>query len=65
MKTFKEFTTITGKGIKYDNDKKGWFDDKGKRIYLGKSDTNKLMRKDLERKKRTGDWITPMDLSKE
>jgi len=65
MKTFKEFTTISGKGIKYDNEKQGWFDDKGKRVYLGKSDTNKLMRKDLERKKRTGDWITPMDLSKE
>ena len=61
----KEFTTITGKGIKYDNEKQGWFDEKGKRVYLGKTDAIKLMRKDLDRKKRTGDWVTPYDLSKE
>ena len=38
MKTFKEFRTVTGKGIKYDNKKQGWFDDKGKRFYLSKGD---------------------------
>ena len=59
-----EFTTISGKGIKYDNDKKGWFDDKGKRFYLSKGDAIKLMTRDIKRKQRTGDWVTPMDLSK-
>jgi hypothetical protein len=64
-KELDEFTTISGKGIKYDNDKKGWFDDKDKRVYLGKSDTNKLMHKDIQKKMKTGDWVTKFDLSKE
>ena len=29
------------------------------------TDTQRLMSKDLERKVKTGDWITPADLSKE
>jgi len=61
----KEFIRAKGGAVKYDNAKQGWFDKSGKRVYLGKSDTNKLMSKDIQRKIRTGDWITPYDLSKE
>jgi len=64
-KDLKEFIRAKGGAVKYDNDKQGWFDKSGKRIYLGKSDTAKLMSKDIQRKIRTGDWITPYDLSKE
>ncbi len=64
-KEMKEFIRAKGGAVKYDNAKQGWFDKSGKRVYLGKSDTNKLMSKDIQRKIRTGDWITPYDLSKE
>ena len=60
-----ELITARGKEVRYDNKKVGWFDRKGKRVYLGKGDTNKLMAKDLKRLKKTGDWSTPMDLTKE
>ena len=43
--------------IKYDTEKVGWFDENGKRRYLGVYATNYLMRKWLERAKRKGDWI--------
>ena len=61
----KEFIRSSGGAVKYDNAKQGWFDKAGKRVYLGKSDTNKLMSKDIQKKIKTGDWITPTDLSKE
>ena len=54
-KDLKEFIRAKGGAVKYDNDKQGWFDKSGKRIYLGKSDTAKLMSKDIQRKIRTGD----------
>ena len=60
-----ELIRTGGGAVRYDNKKVGWFDKSGKRVYLGKADTQKLMSKDLERKKQTGDWITPYDLSKE
>ncbi len=60
-----EFTRQGGGEVRYDNQKGGWFNKAGKRIYLGKADTQRLMSKDLERKVKTGDWITPYDLSKE
>ena len=60
-----EFTRQGGGEVRYDNQKGGWFNKAGKRIYLGKADTQRLMSKDLERKVKTGDWITPHDLSKE
>ena len=60
-----EFTRHGGGEVRYDNQKGGWFNKAGKRIYLGKVDTMKLVSKDIEKKIRTGDWITPADLSKE
>jgi len=64
-KDLEEFTRQGGGEVRYDNQKSGWFNKAGKRIYLGKADTQRLMSKDLERKVKTGDWITPTDLSKE
>ena len=60
-----EFTTERGKKVRWDTKRGGWLDMKGKRVYLGIGDTNKLMAKDLKRLKKTGDWSTPMDLTKE
>ena len=48
--------------VKWDKDKEGWFDKQGKRRYLGKGATTDLMRKAIDKAKKTGDWIKPFDL---
>ena len=50
--------------VKYDKTKQGWFDDKGRRRYLGIAATNALMKKKLDHAIKTGDW-TSFDVSKE
>ena len=50
--------------VKYDKTKQGWFDDKGRRRYLGNAATNALMKKKLDHAIKTGDW-TSFDVSKE
>ena len=44
--------------VKYDKTKQGWFDRQGRRRYLGKSATNDLMKKKLDKAIATGDWTT-------
>ena len=48
--------------VKWDSDKEGWFDKQGKRRYLGKGATNDLMRKAIDKAKKTGDWVKSFDL---
>jgi len=48
--------------VKYDKTKQGWFDDKGRRRYLGNAATNALMKKKLDHAIKTGDW-TSFDVS--
>ena len=48
--------------VKYDKTKQGWFDDKGRRRYLGIAATNALMKKKLDHAIKTGDW-TSFDVS--
>ena len=50
--------------VKYDKVKQGWFDDKGRRRYLGNAATNAIMKKKLDHAIKTGDW-TEFDVSKE
>ena len=50
--------------VKYDKTKQGWFDDKGRRRYLGNAATNAIMKKKLDHAIKTGDW-TSFDVSKE
>ena len=44
--------------VKYDKTKQGWFDRQGRRRYLGKSATNDLMKKKLDKAIASGDWTT-------
>ena len=48
--------------VKYDKTKQGWFDDKGRRRYLGNAATNAIMKKKLDHAIKTGDW-TSFDVS--
>jgi len=50
--------------VKWDKDKEGWFDKQGKRRYLGKGATTDLMRKAIDRAKKTGDWVGSFDMDK-
>ena len=50
--------------VKYDKTKQGWFDDKGRRRYLGNAATNAIMKKKLDHAIKTGDW-TSFDVTKE
>ena len=44
--------------VKYDKTKQGWFDDKGRRRYLGNAATNAIMKKKLDHAIKTGDWTS-------
>ena len=48
--------------VKWDSNKQGWFDKQGRRRYLGKMATNKLMSKAIDKAKETGDFINPFKL---
>ena len=48
--------------VKWDSNKQGWFDRQGKRRYLGKMATNKLMSKAIDKAKASGDWVKSFDL---
>ena len=48
--------------VKWDANKQGWFDRQGKRRYLGKMATNKLMSKAIDKAKASGDWVKSFDL---
>ena len=48
--------------VKWDANKQGWFDKQGKRRYLGKFATSKLMSKAIDKAKASGDFITPFEL---
>ena len=48
--------------VKWDSNKQGWFDKQGRRRYLGSMATNKLMAKQLDKAKKTGDFINPYKL---
>ena len=48
--------------VRYDTKKQGWFDKQGKRRYLGIGQTNALMKKALDKAKKTGDFINPYKL---
>ena len=48
--------------VKWDSNKRGWFDRQGRRRYLGVMATNKLMAKALDKAKKTGDFINPYKL---
>jgi len=48
--------------VKWDANKQGWFDKQGKRRYLGKMATNKLMSKAIDKAKASGDWVKSFDL---
>ena len=48
--------------VKWDANKQGWFDKQGKRRYLGKFATSKLMSKANDKAKASGDFITPFEL---
>ena len=48
--------------VKWDSNKQGWFDKQGRRRYLGKMATNKLMLKAIDKAKETGDFINPFKL---
>ena len=48
--------------VKWDSNKQGWFDRQGRRRYLGVMATNKLMAKQLDKAKKTGDFINPYKL---
>ena len=48
--------------VKWDANKQGWFDKQGKRRYLGKLATSKLMSKAIDKAKASGDFITPFEL---
>ena len=48
--------------VKWDANKQGWFDKQGKRRYLGKFATSKLMSKAIDKAKTSGDFITPFEL---
>ena len=48
--------------VKWDSNKQGWFDKQGRRRYLGKMATNKLMSKAIDKAKASGDWIKSFDL---
>ena len=48
--------------LKYDKDKEGFYDEKGRRRYLSIGATNAIMRKKLDHAMRTGDWT---DFNKE
>ena len=48
--------------VKWDSNKQGWFDKQGRRRYLGVMATNKLMAKQLDKAKKTGDFINPYKL---
>ena len=49
--------------VRYDIKKQGWFDKQGKRRYLGIGQTNALMKKALDKAKRTGDFINPFKMT--
>jgi hypothetical protein len=48
--------------LKYDKDKEGFYDEKGRRRYLSIGATNTIMRKKLDHAMKTGDWT---DFNKE
>jgi len=48
--------------LKYDKDKEGFYDEKGRRRYLSIGATNAIMRKKLDHAMKTGDWT---DFNKE
>ena len=48
--------------VKWDSNKQGWFDKQGRRRYLGKMATNKLMSKAIDKAKASGDWVKSFDL---
>ena len=48
--------------VKWDSNKQGWFDKQGRRRYLGKFATSKLMSKAIDKAKETGDFINPFKL---
>lgn len=48
--------------VRYDTKKQGWFDKQGKRRYLGIGQTNALMKKALDKAKKTGDFINPFKM---
>ena len=48
--------------VKWDSKKQGRFDRQGRRRYLGKMATNKLMSKAIDKAKETGDFINPFKL---
>jgi len=48
--------------LKYDKDKEGFYDEKGRRRYLSIGATNAIMRKKLDHAIKTGDWT---DFNKE
>ena len=48
--------------VRYDTKKQGWFDRQGKRRYLGIGQTNALMKKALDKAKKTGDFINPFKM---
>ena len=44
--------------VKWDKDKEGWYDKKGRRRYLGKAATQDLLGKQIAKAKASGDWST-------
>ena len=48
--------------VRWDSNKQGWFDKTGNRRYLGIGQTNTLMKKALDKAKKTGDFINPFKM---